>query len=93
MYTRRVLLGVALLAVAPVAKADVITIAQDPNAPTSNFQNPGSTATIGYTIQTNDDGTNFYVDLTATDPAPLPFANLYFDTIDVNAQHRLQPGF
>ncbi len=81
VHAAGIALGVALLAVAPVAKADVITIAQDPNAPTSNFQNPGSTATIGYTIQTNDDGTNFYVDLTATDPAALPFANLYFDTI------------
>ncbi len=57
------------------------TIAGDPNAAVGNFQNPGSTATNGYTIQTSDNGTNFSVTLHSSDPNALPFSNLYFDTI------------
>ena len=56
------------------------TIAQDPNAATSNFQSPGSTATAGYTITTSDTNGYFNVTLTSTDPTALEFANLYFDT-------------
>ena len=63
------------------AHATVISIGADSNAATSNFQSPGSTATVGYTIQTSDDGSNFDVLLTTSDPNALPFANLYFDSI------------
>ncbi len=66
---------------APAVATANVTIAADPNAATSNFQSPGSTATVGYTIQTSDNGTNFEVLLTTSDPAALQFANLYFDTI------------
>ena len=66
---------------ASVAQAGTITIAQDSNAAVGNFQSPGTQATVGYTITTHDDGTNFYVDLVTTDSAAMPFANLYFDTI------------
>ncbi len=58
-----------------------VTIAADPNAPNGNFGNPGTTANVGYTIRTSDNGTNFLVSLVSTDSTALPFANLYFDTI------------
>ena len=41
------------------AQADTINIAQNSTADVGNFQNPGSTAQVGYSIQTSDDGTNF----------------------------------
>lgn len=73
--------------------ACTVTIAQDPNAPTSNFQDPGNTATSGYTIATNDDGTNFTAVLTSADPQALPFTNLYFDTIASTANTGSNLGF
>jgi hypothetical protein len=63
------------------AHAGTITIAGDSNAAQGNFQSPGSTANVGYTIETSDDGVNFNVVLNSTDPHALSFANLYFDTI------------
>jgi hypothetical protein len=69
------------LSVLGVAQAETVTIGQDPNAATGNFQAPGTTATVGYTINVSDDGTNFYVALATADPTAQPFANLYFDTI------------
>jgi hypothetical protein len=78
----------ALLALPSIALADTVVIAANPNALTSNFGqclndacDPGSTATVGYTITTSDNGTSFIVALSTTDPNALPFANLYFDTI------------
>ena len=65
----------------PIAHASLVIIAANPLAPTSNFQSPGNTATVGYTIQTTDTGGNFNVTLTTTDPTALEFSNLYFDTI------------
>ena len=58
-----------------------VVIAGDPNAATSNFQNPGATATEGYTISTRDNGTSFLVNLADANSNALEFSNLYFDTI------------
>ena len=58
-----------------------VTIASDPSAPISNFQNPSATAQQGYSIQTSDNGTNFVVTLNDTGASLGSFANLYFDTI------------
>lgn len=82
--------GLALASAAPAAAVTVdgtldaeygaakATVATDPAAPTSNFQAPGNTATVGYDIYlTSSDGS--YYGLLAFDAAPLPFANLYFD--------------
>ena len=83
----------AALSLTPLASAAPITIpcttttcapviiAADPNAPTSNFGSPGNTATVGYTIQTSDDGTGFKTVVTTADPSALQFSNLYFDSI------------
>jgi hypothetical protein len=70
-----------------------VTIAGDPGAPNSNFQNPSLTANVGYTITTSDNGTDFLVSLTSTDPTALPFANLYFDTIASTANTGSNLGF
>jgi hypothetical protein len=74
-----------------VAQADTVTIAADPNAFQSNFGQcpdpscqPGSTATVGYTITTSDNGSSVIVAFSTTDPNALPFANLYFDTVANN---------
>lgn len=82
MTTRMLYCAVlAALAVPLVSYADTVTIAADPNAPTSNFQNPGNTATVGYTINTSGNGTSVIVAVSTTDLAhALPFANLYFET-------------
>jgi PEP-CTERM motif-containing protein len=63
------------------AQAGTVTILEDSSAAQGNFQSPGSTANVGYTIETSDDGTNFDVVLNSRDPNALSFANLYFDTI------------
>ena len=73
-------LTLALTTTSPVY-AGTITIAQDDNAAQGNFQTPGTTATVGYTIAVSDDGIDFNVFLSTTDPKALPFANLYIDTI------------
>ena len=61
--------------------ADTVVIAGNPNAPTSNFQNPGNTATSGYTIMTSGNGTSVVVALTTNDLSAPDFANLYFETV------------
>ncbi len=71
--------------------ADTVVIAGNPNAPTSNFQNPGNTATSGYTINTSGTGGNVVVALTTADLNAPDFANLYFETVanDANAGSNL----
>ncbi|MEO6923930.1 MAG: PEP-CTERM sorting domain-containing protein [Bryocella sp.] len=71
----------SLCSALPRAFADTVTITGNPGALTSNFGNPGSDATVGYTISTNDTGGAFNITLQTADPNALPFANLYFDTI------------
>jgi len=77
----------ALLALPSVAFADAV-IPKDSSALQGNFGqcaahacDPGSTAQVGYTITTSDNGTSFIVAVSTTDANALPFANLYFDTI------------
>jgi PEP-CTERM motif len=86
-----------VLAAASTMSAESVTIAQDSGAAIGNFQSPGSTANVGYTIQTSDDGTNFYVTLISTPVGntntALPFANLYFDTIASTANTGSNLGF
>ncbi|WP_114226850.1 MULTISPECIES: PEPxxWA-CTERM sorting domain-containing protein [Sphingomonas] len=91
---RNVILGAALALAAVPASAQVVdgqntggteyaggvSVASDPNAPTSNFGTPGNTATAGYTIQLNDTNGSLYGLLTLTDGSAVgSFANLYFD--------------
>jgi hypothetical protein len=64
-----------------LAKAGTISFAANPNSAVGNFQTPGITALVGYSIALSDDGTDLSVLLTTTDPNASPFANLYFDTI------------
>ena len=61
--------------------ADTVTIAGDRNAPTSNFQNPGNTATSGYTITTSGAGGYVVVALKTNDLTAPDFANLYFESV------------
>lgn len=82
MYLGRVLAVVALSLAAPLlARADTVVIVGDPNAPTSNFQNPGNTATSGYTIMTNGDGNSVIVSFTTNNLNAPDFANLYFESV------------
>lgn len=71
-------------------------VTHDPNAPTSNFQAPTNTTVgPGYSIQVQDDGTNYHVLLNVTDHAESSignFANLYFDT-DPAANNGSDVGF
>jgi hypothetical protein len=76
-----------------IGKAGTIEIPGDPNAPISNFQNPGSSATVGYSITASDDGTNFLVHLVTADPTALAFSNLYFDTIAMKPNTGSNLGF
>ena len=58
------------------------TILTNPAAPTSNFDAPTNTATVGYTINLLDSGGSLYglVSQSAGSPAAVgAFANLYFD--------------
>ncbi len=76
-----------------VGQTCTVTIPTNPGAATSNFQSPGASATSGYTIVTNDNGTNFTVTLTDLDPNALEFSNLYFDTIASTANTGSNLGF
>ena len=69
-------------AVAAPGYSTSVTIGYDPNAPTSNFNSPGTTNNeTAYTVRTGEDSANFYVDVTANPPVgttPDQFANIYF---------------
>lgn len=73
--------------------ADTVVIAGNPNAPTSNFDNPGNTATSGYTITTSGNGTSVVVSLTTSDLSAPDFANLYFETVANDATMGSNLGF
>jgi hypothetical protein len=80
LYNNRFPVLFALLAVgscAISAKADIVVIGQDPSALQGNFGNPGTTATVGYTIDLTDNGTHLNVLLVSTGPQALLFSNLY----------------
>ena len=51
------LVAASLLAFSSSALASV-SVATDPNAPTSNFGTPGNTATAGYTLSLSDNGSS-----------------------------------
>lgn len=87
--------AIAALALPNLAHADTVVIAGDLNAPTSNFQNPGTTATYGYTINTTGDGTSVIVSVTAAigDAQGLDFANLYFESVANDTSMGSNVGF
>jgi hypothetical protein len=90
------LAATALLILPSIASATtIVTIAGDPNAPTSNFQNPGNTATYGYTITTSDNGTQVVVAVSTSDKNAqgLDFANLYFESTANDATTGSNVGF
>ena len=88
------LAAITALAFPSLASATtVVTIAGDPNAAISNFQNPGNTATSPYTITTSDNGTQVVVALTTTDLGALDFANLYFETVASDVSMGSNLGF
>ena len=61
------------------------TVAADAAAPTGNFDAPGPTNAIGYSIYLNDQGGSLYGLLRATSSTiGVQFANLYFDLDPVN---------
>ena len=64
------------------AGAKTSVVGYDPNALTSNFQNPSNVSNnVAYNILTRSDGTYIYVGLQALgDTKGLNFANLYFST-------------
>lgn len=67
-------------------------VAEDPNAPTSNFGNPSNSATVGYSVYLTSDANNVYGFLETSNPNALPFANLYFD-LDPAAKNGSDLGF
>ena len=70
----------AMLCLATPAVASTVTVATDPNAPTSNFGDPSNTATAGYALTLSDDGNNVIGSINQTGgQAAGAFANLYFD--------------
>jgi hypothetical protein len=86
----------ALLALPSIASANTfVTITGDPNALTSNFQNPGNTATYAYDIHTYDNGTDVVVAVSTSDlnAQNLNFANLYFETTADDATTGSNVGF
>lgn len=87
------LLGSAALLLPSALLADTVVITGDPNAPTSNFQNPGNTATYGYTINTSGNGTSVIVALTTNSLQAPDFANLYFETVANDATMGSNLGF
>lgn len=87
------LCGLAALFSPALLLADTVVIAGNPNAPTSNFQNPGNTATSGYTITTTGNGTSVVVSLTTNDLNAPDFANLYFETVANDAMTGSNLGF
>lgn len=87
------LIGSASLLCPASLLADTVVIAGNPNAPTSNFANPGNTAISGYTISTNGNGTSVVVALTTNDLSAPDFANLYFETVANDATMGSNLGF
>jgi len=70
----------SLLAVSTPAFATPVSVATDPDAPTSNFGTPGNTATAGYDLTLGDDGSSVVGTIVQTGGvAAGSFANLYFD--------------
>jgi hypothetical protein len=70
----------ALLLASSPALASTVSVATDPNAPTSNFGSPSNTATAGYTLTLSDDGNSVIGSIVQTGGVSAgPFANLYFD--------------
>jgi len=56
------------------------TVTIDPNAPTSHFRTPSSTASAGYTVNLTDQSGSLYGLISQTGgEAADSFANLYFD--------------
>ena len=72
-------MAASLLAFSTSALASV-SVATDPNAPTSNFGTPGNTATAGYNLSLSDNGTSVVGSVVQTGGVSAgQFANLYFD--------------
>lgn len=70
----------SFLACSAPAFAGTVSVGTDPNAPVSNFQDPGNTATAGYDITLGDDGSSIVGTIVQTGGVAVDaFANLYFD--------------
>ena len=69
-----------LLCMSVPAMGSTVSVATDPDAPTSNFGSPGNTATAGYDLTLIDDGSSVVALISQTGGVSAgAFANVYFD--------------